>query len=172
MDRKAHKTKLYRILVLALSILAGAAGTRGQTSTVHDSCDSYLKLRKPQFRIVRKQRTTLKPGLELFVSVPPRDADRSGLLAVVCYLGQEFATETALFVWILDNQKAAGRYNPQGEGNDRETASAFRGLYGFNRDDGGSQSFEWKPDPDKPQLLVHIDLGPPPRKPVGVPKLG
>jgi hypothetical protein len=159
-----------RVVVLVLAISGMyctlAPQVSGQQSAEKDSCDRYLSAAKPKFEIVRKEKTTLRPGLQLFVSIPLSEANRSGLLTVGCQIGRDYAREPSLFVWILSNKRAAQRYNPQGEGNDRATASSFVALYGFDRNNGGSeQSLEWKPSPESPQHLIHIALGPPPRVP-------
>jgi hypothetical protein len=139
---------------------------RAQTLEVKDSCERFRSQPVPKFRIARKNKLGLKPGLVLYVSISPSDRDRDKLIAVSSQLGRKYATEESLFVWILDSNRAAKRYNPQGEGNDRATNSAYVGLYAFVRDDGaGNQSLDWRSDPSNRGRLAHIDLGLPPDKP-------
>jgi hypothetical protein len=156
------------LLLFTSSLIAASAvfalrttpAFKAQVLTEKESCESYLSHEIPRFKLIRKSRPYSKPGLQLFVSISPSNVDRDKLIAMSCRLGKQYAHEHALSVWILDSDRAAKRYNPQGEGNDRVTASSFRALYGFDRENGtGSQSLEWRPDPDNKARLIHIDLG-------------
>lgn len=104
----------------------------------------------------------------MFVSVDPKKVSRNNLLALSCKLGADHANEEKFFVFILDTHRAARRFNPQGEGNDRKTNLAYRGSYGFWRDNANAgQSLGWKPDRFDPDRWIEIDLGAPPPQPYG-----
>jgi hypothetical protein len=129
-----------------------------------DVCLKYQKRQVPRYRVARESRTNTTQTL--FISIAPAQTDRDSLVALSCQLGRDHIAQDALFVWILDNYRAAKRYNPQGEGNDRSTASSFVGLYGLSRQLGRTygQTLEWRPNRAERGRLVHIDLGPPPKK--------
>lgn len=130
-----------------------------------ETCQSDQKHAAPRYRVAKKYRTDLKPGLVMFVSVAPSEIDRDKLIALACELGRKYLNEDRLSVWILDSYRAARRFHPQGEGNDRQTNLSRRALFGFSRENGdGEQSLEWWPDPIDRNRRVHIDLGDAPRK--------
>ena len=148
------------------ALIPGAAKAQTTSPTETDKCEKYRSQSVPRFKVVRKTRIGSGSALLLFVTIAPVGVDRNRLIALSCQLGIDHSVENELFVWILDNERAAKHYNPQGEGNDRATASAVVGLYGFSRRQGGpayGQSLEWRPNRANRQV-IHIDLGPPPEK--------
>jgi hypothetical protein len=151
-------------LATVLSAIPHALMSAQNVREEKDDCLKYQKTQVPLYRVARESRTD--SALTLFISIAPAQTDRDSLLALSCQLGRDHVAQDALFVWILDNYRAAKRYNPQGEGNDRSTASSFVGLYGFSRQPGGTygQTLEWQPNRADRGSLVHIDLGPPPKK--------
>jgi hypothetical protein len=137
----------------------------GQEAAEKDSCERFRSQPIPKFRIVTKRNLGLKPGVEVFVSVSPSDRNREKLIVISCQLGRNYATEESLVAWILDSTRAAKRYNPQREGNDRATDASVVGVYSFIRGvANGNQLLDWRPDPNKQDKRLHIDLGPPPDK--------
>jgi hypothetical protein len=131
-----------------------------------ERCEVYAKQTVPKFHLAKKYRTHPKPGLVLFVSIAPSDVHQEKLLALVCKLGRDHAVEEALWVFVLDSYRAAKRFNPQGEGNDRQTALSYRAGYWFWRETGkDAHSLDWWPDPYDRSRSIHIDLGNPPRRP-------
>lgn len=167
MVKRQRGRHLLIVVLLWTQVCMVAPLLKAQTSSETDTCQKYLPSIIPKFKIVRETRKMTKSSLVLFVSVLPSDATRNRLIAVSCQLGKKYASEQNLFVWILDSERAAKKFNPQGEGNDTETNLAYLGLYGFSREPGKAhgQSLEWKPDPLNFKRLVHIDLGPPPKRP-------
>ncbi len=154
---------LITFLIAATAVFVlrpSASDAQVLTETEKESCERYLSHKIPKFKIVRKSRPYSKPGLELFVSILPSEVERDNLIALSCHLGKEYARENVLSVWILDSERAAKHFNPQGEGNDKATASSRRALYGFDHENGaGSQSIQWTPDPNKRARMILIDLG-------------
>lgn len=120
----------------------------------------------PKYHVVRHYTTDLKRGLALFMDIATADVTREKLVALVCRVGTDHSQEQSLFVYIFDSKRAAKRFNPQGEGNDRQSNLEYRGLYWFSREPGKAygQSLDWRPDRDDINSWVHIDLGPPPQK--------
>jgi hypothetical protein len=166
-SKQPGATDMRHYYLLVFSIIAATATvdlvpdseTLPQVQNEKEACEQGSS-KVPKFRVVRKRRPFSKPGLELFVRISPSEVDRDKLIALSCHLGREYAREEMLNVWILDSERAAKRYNPQGEGNDEATASSFRAFYGFHHESAsGSQSLEWKPDPNNRNRLIHIDLG-------------
>jgi hypothetical protein len=164
-DGRASARLLMALGIIAFLELALTRVAWAQKVEANDSCERLQSQPVPKFRFARKNKLGLKPGLVLYVSISLSDRYRDKLIAVSCQLGRKYATEESLFVWILDSNRAAKRYNPQGEGNDRETNSVYVGLYAFVREDGaGNQALDWRSDPSNRDRLDHIDLGPPPDK--------
>lgn len=168
-NKRDDRASARLLIVVGIIVFLGPALTRVASAQIVEEKDSCERLRSqpvPKFRIARKEKLGLKPGLVLYVSISPSDRDRDKLIAVSCQLGRQYATEDRLFVWILDSNRAAKRYNPQGDGNDRATNSSYIGVYSFLRDDAaGNQTLDWRSDPRNRDRLDHIDLGPPPDKP-------
>ena len=164
-QRFFHVEALWVAFAAIAFVLAVPSGGAAQKVEEKDYCERYLKHEVPRFRVARKHRTEIKPGLVLFVSIAPSDVERDKLVALACKLGRDYANEEALYVWILDSYKAARRYSPQGEGNDRTTNLSFRASYGFFCDSGKCEhSLDWWPDPLDRSRWVHIDLGEPPER--------
>lgn len=164
--------KFTHITILSICFLCGSslvasqrAANRGKDKE-SDTCEAYLKREAPKYRIARQfhTHTNYESALFVFVSVNRSDVTRDKLLALSCKLGLDRANERDFFVYILDTPRAAKRFNPQGEGNDRQTNLADRGFYAFVRDSGNAygQSLTWKPDRDDPDRWINIELGPPP----------
>lgn len=158
-----HATFQLMVSVIALCIFDAQALGRQRTQERAD-CSAYVGRKIPTFRVAKKSRTDKGRALVLSISLAPSDVDREKLIALACKLGRDHAAEEGLFVWILDSYRAAKRYSPQGEGNDRQTELAYRGSCGFTRDPqaGYGQTLAWWPDPYDRNRFVHIDLGPPP----------
>lgn len=156
------KRCLALMLFLTFSTPSGA-----QITSEMDTCEKYPPEIAPKFRIVRETRKMTESSLVLFVSVARGGATRNHLVALSCQLGRKYSSEENLFVWILNSERAAKKFNPQGEGNDRQTNVAYLGLYGFSRETKHAygQSLDWRPDSLHPDRLVHIGLGPPPERP-------
>ena len=159
-----------RFLILTVVLVLGLTFTpssKAQITSEKDTCEKYPRDAAPKFKVVRRTRKLAASSLVLFVSAAPRDATRDRLVALSCALGRKYSSEERLFAWILATERAAKRFHPQGEGNDRQTNLAYLGLYGFSREPGDAygQSLDWKPNPLQPEHLVHIDLGPPPERP-------
>jgi hypothetical protein len=147
-------------LILANAVFVPAPTSAAEVLNEKESCERYASFKVPKFKVIRKSRPYSLPGLQLFVSILPSDVERDKLIALSCHLGKEYAREKMLSVWILDSEKAAKHFNPQGEGNDRATNSARRVLYGFDHQDGaGSQSLQWTPDPNNRARMIVVDLG-------------
>jgi hypothetical protein len=128
-----------------------------------DKCLEHTKA-PAKYRVAKQYRTDVRSGLVLFVSTDPVNLQPDKVLALVCALARLHAAEEFLSVYVLDDYRAAKKYNPNGEGNDRRTDLAFRGQYGFTRypANGLWQEFDWRADPDGP--FVHVDLGAPPER--------
>lgn len=151
---------------VALGIcLAGSLAEARQGAQEKESCQTYIKHSVPRFRVAKKYRTELKPGLVLFVSVASEDFKQDDLIALGCLLGKTNSKEEALYAWIFDSDHAASHYHPPGEGNDRQTNLAHRALYGFSRQKGEEgQSLDWWPEPLDRSRTIHINLGAPPSR--------
>lgn len=130
-----------------------------------ETCQSYLNVRMPNYKIARLIRGDTGPVLDVYVAMKPRDIIREKLLVIGCKLGMKYAKEQTLFVYVFDDPRAAKRFNPQGEGNDRATNLSYRAVYSFSREPGYGygQSLAWKPDRNDPDHWVNIDLGGPPK---------
>jgi len=130
------------------------------------SCNNYLREKAPKFRLARLNQNENMQSATLFISVSPIDITQDKLLILSCSLGRTYAKKQILVVWILDDYKAAKRYNPQGEGNDFATITALRASYGFSREEN-DQSLTWWPDRRNHYgSTVEVKLGPPPPCPV------
>jgi hypothetical protein len=129
-----------------------------------DGCKAYFDRSVPKFREGRRYRTSGGSGsLVIYVALAPFDVDQEKLLALTCKLAKDHANEEAIFVYVFDTHRAAMHFNPQGEGNTRETNLSFRARYAFFRDNGGGQGLDWRPDPNDVDRWTHIDLGEPPK---------
>ena len=155
---------MYKTLLLAIGacLFVGAQACSAQTTNQTDSCSAYKTAQVPHYIVVKHWKTTLKPGLVLFVSIPPDQADRPRMVALSCELGRRYASEQSLYVVIFDSTKAAKLFNFSGEGNSNWMYAARKAIYGFTRGDNGTQSLDWAENPDRRNELIHIDLGPPP----------
>jgi hypothetical protein len=154
---------IWEATCLALLFMPAAKWSQtNQEKRPVDGCLSYLAEPTPKFSIGREYR--IEHGMVLNVSIAPSLLDKDSSLRVVCKLGREHAKEQNLFVHILESASAAKLFNPQGEGNSGKTDRSYRALYSFSRDPGAGyrQSFDWKPDANKPDTWIHIDLGSPP----------
>lgn len=151
-------------VLLFLFALTFAFPVLGQTAIEQATCEHFSSAMVPTFKIVRSTRKTTRSSLVLFVSVAPADMTRDHIVALSCRLGKRYSSEQNLFVWIFDSRRAAMRFNPQGEGNDRQTNLAYRALYGFSRQPGAKygQTIDWRPNAQEVSRWVHIDLGLPP----------
>jgi hypothetical protein len=134
------------------------------TDAKSGSCAAYSTEKPPQFRVAKKNRNDGWQSVELFISVAPRDDTQDRLLTLGCHIGEIYAKAQILTVWILNDYRAAKHFNPQGEGNDRVTNSAFSGSYYFNRNTN-DQSLTWLSEPGSHASTVKIELGPPPPVP-------
>jgi hypothetical protein len=103
-------------------------------SVERDDCNRYLSDKTPDFRIAKRYRTDLKPGIVLQLSLAPSDATRDKLLTLACKLGRKYADNQDVYIWFMDSYRAAKLYNPQGEGNDSEAARSRRGYYALLKD--------------------------------------
>ncbi len=147
----------------ALLFVSSTCGGQERTETV--SCRAYSSMATPRFRIAKKYRADLKPGLSLFVSISPSDYAHDKLLALVCKLAKVYANEPAFFLRVFDSYSGAKRFNPQGEGNDDNAVKSFLAWYAFNGETE-EQSFAWRPDPADMERWVTINLG---KLPAGTP---
>jgi hypothetical protein len=154
-------SKLGRMMAFLLVGLITLPACLHATEPGSTSCDTYLREKSPKFRVARKIQSEDKQSVTIFVSVDPTDISRDKLLTVVCGLGRTYARSQTLVVWVLDDYRAATRFNPQGEGNDSATTIAFRASYYFSREKN-EQSFGWLPDVHNHSNKVEVDLGPPP----------
>jgi len=166
LKKVTHVTILSICFLCASSLVASQRATNQGKDKESDTCETYLKQKPPKYRLARQFYTHTNYGsaLHTFVSIDQKDVTRNKLFALSCKLGVDHANEEDFFVYILDTPRAARRFNPQGEGNDRQTNLADRGFYAFVRDRGNAygQSLTWKPDRDDPDRWVNIELGPPP----------
>lgn len=126
-----------------------------------ESCSAYSGAKPPKFRLARQVRNEKMRSLVLYISVDPRDITQDKLVNLGCSLGRTYANNQVLIVWILDNYKAAKRFNVQGEGNDSATRLACRASYSFDREEN-DQSLTWSSDRGNYATTVNVKLGPPP----------
>jgi len=131
------------------------------------SCSEARGVKVPKFRVARKFRGDVRPGLFLYISLSPSDFSPDKLIALACKLGEDHAAEESLFVWIFDSYRAAKRFDLVRGGPDRATNFAYRGGYSFSRRQGAAygQSLDWRPDPNDLHRSERIDLGSPPAPP-------
>ncbi len=123
-----------------------------------DSCHAHSKEKVPKYRIAQQHRNEGRKSVVLNVSVAPSDVSQMKLISLACKLAMTYASEKALVIWILDDYRAARRFNPQGEGNDAATTYAFRGSYSFNRENNDN-SLIWLPDPNDHSSRIEVKLG-------------
>ena len=169
LKRFTHIAILSICFLCASSLVAFQRATNQGKDKESDTCETYLKQKPPKYRLARQFHTQTNYGsaLHIFVSIDQKDVTRDKLLALSCKLGIDHANEENFFVFILDTHRAAKRFNPQGEGNDRQTNLADRAFYAFSRERGDAygQSLTWKPDRYDPDRWVNIELGRPPERP-------
>jgi hypothetical protein len=149
--------RIVMALLVAPIVLSGTLHASDESSP----CDRYSREKLPKFHLARQIRNESLHSIVLFISVATRDITQDRLLTLSCSLGKTYAKNETLVVWILDDRKAAKRYNPQGEGNDSATSLAYRASYSFSREKN-DQSFGWLPDRGNYSSAVEIKLGPPP----------
>lgn len=161
---------LRTLLVFAGFIPAALYTSSEQPTELRASCGDLHGERPPDFRVAKEFRGDVRPALFLYISVVPSAISRDGLIALACKLGMDHAGEERVFVWILDNHRAAKRFDHVKGGPDLETNLAFRARYSFSRDPkaGYGQSLTWRPDRNDFNRLEKINLGPPPPLPRGV----
>lgn len=135
-----------------------------QDGPIADSCDAHLDDKVPQFRVASKFTNNRAQAVVIRVSIASVDVTQDKLIGLVCKLARDHVNERLLGVWILDDYRAAKRYNPQGEGNDEATDRSMRASYTFARSDN-SQSLTWWPDPRYRSKAITVKLGAPPPLP-------
>lgn len=152
------------LLLSAFPLARGGPQTGNRDSAERDDCQADHGA-VPRYRAAGRYRTDIKPGLVLFVSINPADVTRDKLIALVCKLGIDHAKEEVLRVHIFDSSRAAKKFDPLEEGNDRRTNLSYRADYSFARsaEFAHGQFLNWRPDRDDFEHWVHIDLGPPPK---------
>jgi hypothetical protein len=137
----------------------------GQTEVVKDDCKGYLHNVVPKYRVARKAKPDEKTGLELSISISLTDFSRVKLVALVCSLGREHADEQALYVWILDDYRAAKDFTAGPIANGENNNLSLRAIYRFSREKGNEiHTVTWWPDPTDRDRSVQIDLGQPPQR--------
>jgi hypothetical protein len=168
------KLRLFHHGLVCLGFLAAAspvalAASRSQLMSESAQCKDYLSWKIPRFRVARKDISEDGSAVVLYISIAPSYIDREDLITLGCALGRQYADRDSLRVHIMDSYRAAKRFNPQGEGNDRQTNLSNRASYGFGRDTHGGTSgqyLDWRPSADEPGWN-HIDLGPSPVRGTG-----
>jgi hypothetical protein len=154
--KRVSKPALVAMVVLgALGSLRVDAQTVNQT----DSCSAHATDRAPNFRIA-KRRPLSGRGLQIFVSVAPKDITQASLLLLGCRLGRKHRKEPFLMVWFLDDYHAAKVWE-LGAMEPRVSDRGLRGSYSFSRDDG-THELIWFPDQDDHSRHVKVNLGNPP----------
>ena len=147
--------------IFAVALLAvGVRMSAPQASVISDSCDAHSNSRIPRFRIARNFENATARGRIIKLSIAPEEVTQDKLISLVCKLGRDYANEQVLVIWILNNSRAAQRFNPQGEGNDTPADLAMRASYSFSREEN-DQALTWWPDPRERSRYVKVKLGAP-----------
>jgi hypothetical protein len=110
--------------------------SRLHAASLSEDCASFAGKPVPKFSIEKTMRGDRGPALIVYINISKKDIEREKIVTLACALGQEHSTEQAFVAWIFDNAKAAKSYNPQGEGNSKETVRSLVASYGFSKDTG------------------------------------
>jgi hypothetical protein len=148
-------------LVSSRLILPGGV----QQATEKDDCGKYEKKAVPSYRVARKVKPDESTGLELSISLDSSEFIYEKLVTLACRIGKDHVEEHALYVWILDDYRAAKDYSAGPIANGPNNNLSFRAVYRFSREKGNEiQTLTWWPDPADRDHGILIDLGVPPHK--------
>jgi hypothetical protein len=102
-------------------------------ANLSEDCSNFAGKPVPKFRIEKTMRGDREPALIVYISISKKDIEREQIVTLACALGRAHSTEQTFVAWIFDDARAAKSYNPQGEGNSKETVRSLVASYGFSK---------------------------------------
>lgn len=124
------------------------------------------KERPPKYKLALTMKSDLSPVLFVNVTISKKHVNRHDLLGLAEKQGRDFSNQQDIWVFVLDDHRAAKLYHPGVLTDDPcwdECRKALRATYHFDRSKG-EHYIELYLDPNDPEKRKpeKIELGPPP----------